>query len=87
MSEVPLFTSRVPPKAGWSPKVLVQRVDVSRPAPHPGGNPGASLESISHICYFREVAFEWELTKETIFLPLRCLQGGYLKWILVLIET
>ena len=25
---------------------------------------------------FGEVAFEWELTKETINLPLGCLQGG-----------
>ena len=39
-------------------------------------NPGANLKSISHRCYIREVAFEWELTKETIYLPLDCLQGG-----------
>ena len=44
--------------------------------PHPGGNPGANLESISHRCYLREVAFEWDLTKETIYLPLGCLQGS-----------
>ena len=31
---------------------------------------------ISHRCYLREVACEWELTKETIYLPLGCLQGG-----------
>ena len=43
---------------------------------HPGGNPGANLKSISHRCYLREVAFEWELTRETIYLPLGCLQGG-----------
>ena len=36
---------------------------------HPGRNPGANLRSISHRCYFREVAFERELTKETIYLP------------------
>jgi len=42
---------------------------------HPGGNPGANLKSISHRCYLREVAFEWELTKETIYFPLGCLQG------------
>ena len=41
-----------------------------------GGNPGASLESISDRCHLREVAFEWELTKESIYLPLGCLQGG-----------
>ena len=43
---------------------------------HPGGNPGANLQSISHRCYLRKVAFESELTKETIDLPLGCLQGG-----------
>ena len=42
----------------------------------PGGNPRANLESISRRCYLREAAFEWELTKETICLPLGCLQGG-----------
>ena len=42
---------------------------------HPGGNPGANLKSISHRCHLFEVAFLWELTKETIHLPLGCLQG------------
>ena len=45
---------------------------------HPGGNPGENLRSTSHRCYLREVACEWELTKETIYLPLGCLQGGLL---------
>ena len=50
---------------------------VSRLAtPHPGGNPWANLKSISHRCYLFEIAFVWELTKETIHLPLGCLQGG-----------
>ena len=44
---------------------------------HTGGNPGTNLKSISHRCYLFEVAFVWELTKETIHLPLGCLQGGY----------
>ena len=43
---------------------------------HPGGNPWANLKSISHRCHLREVAFVWGLTKETIYLPLGCLQGG-----------
>jgi len=43
---------------------------------HPGGNPGANLKSIPHRCYLREAAFVWEFTKETIHLPLGCLQGG-----------
>ena len=43
---------------------------------HPGGNPGANLMSISHRCHPILVAFEWELTKETIDLTLGCLQGG-----------
>ena len=36
---------------------------------HPGGNPGANSGSMSHRYHLREVAFEWELTKETIYLP------------------
>ena len=43
---------------------------------HPGGNPGANLKSISHRCHLFEAAFVWELTKETIVMPLGCLQGG-----------
>jgi len=39
---------------------------------HPGGNPGANLKSISHRCHPILVAFLWELTKETIDLPLGC---------------
>ena len=46
--------------------------DMANTALRPGGNPGANLESISCRCYVREVAFEWELTKETIYLPLGC---------------
>ena len=45
-------------------------------ATHRGGNLGANLESISRECYPKEVAFEWELTKENVHLPLGCLQGG-----------
>ena len=48
--------------------------------PHPGGNPGANLKSISHRCHLFEVAFVWELTNETIHLPLGCLQGGTSPW-------
>ena len=44
--------------------------------PHPVCNPGANFKSSSHRCYLRGVAFEWELTTETIYLPLGCLQGG-----------
>ena len=43
----------------------------------PGGNPGASLKSISHRCHPILVAFVWELIEETITLPLGCLQGGW----------
>ena len=41
--------------------------------PPPGG---ANLKSISHRCNPILVAFLWELTKETIDVPLGCLQGG-----------
>ena len=43
---------------------------------HPGVELRANLKSISHRCHLFEVAFVWELTKETIHLPLGCLQGG-----------
>ena len=43
---------------------------------HPGGNPGANLKSTPHRCHPILVAFVWELTEETIDLPLGCLQGG-----------
>ena len=53
------------------------RLSTAAALDHPGGNPGAKLKSISHRCYLREEAFELEeLTKETIYLPLGCLQGG-----------
>ena len=39
-------------------------------------NPGANRKSISHRYHPILVAFVWELTKETIHLPLGCLQGG-----------
>ena len=37
---------------------------------HPGGNSGANLKSISHRCHPILVASVWELTEETIDLPL-----------------
>jgi len=43
---------------------------------HPGVELRANLKSISHRCHLFEVAFVWELTKETIDLPLGCLKGG-----------
>ena len=36
----------------------------------------ANRKSISRKCHFFEVAFVWDSTKETIPLPLGCLQGG-----------
>ena len=44
---------------------------------HPRGNPGANLKSISHRCHPLLVAFVWKLIKESILLPLGCLQGGF----------
>ena len=48
----------------------------ARAATHPGDIPGATIKSISHRCHPTLVEFVWELTKETIHLPLGCLQGG-----------
>ena len=36
----------------------------------------ANFKSISHRYHLFEVAFVWELTKETIVWSLVCLQGG-----------
>ena len=64
--------SRATHRCGVSSWSLFERFELK----HSGGNPGANLQSIPHRCYLREVAFEWELTKESIYLPLGCLQGG-----------
>jgi hypothetical protein len=56
-----------------------QFCDQSPSAPeqlHPGVVLRANLKPISHRCHLFEVAFAWELTKETFHLPLGCLQGG-----------
>ena len=56
------------------------RVQAPRPALMAFSRPGvewrANLKSISHRCHLCEVAFERRLTKETIHLPLGCLEGG-----------
>ena len=44
--------------------------------PQPGCNQVANPKSISHRCYLREVALEWESTEEIIYLPIGYLQGG-----------
>ena len=36
---------------------------------------GKSLKSLSYRCQLIEVAFLWEVTKETIHLPMGCFQG------------
>ena len=51
-------------------------VQKTRDMYHPEGNPGENLKSFSHRCHPILVAFVWELTEETIDLPLGCLQGG-----------
>jgi hypothetical protein len=47
---------------------------------HPGVELRANLKSISHRCHLFEVAFARRLTKETMHLPLGCLQGGPAIW-------
>ena len=37
---------------------------------YPGVELRANLKSISHRCHLFEIVFVWELTKETIHLPL-----------------
>ena len=48
----------------------------SKLAAHPGVELRANLKSISHKCHLFEVSFIWELTKDTVHLPLGCLKGG-----------
>ena len=55
----------IPPRE-WSSSVKKHGTESQRLKNHPGGNPWAKLKSISFRCYLVEVAFEWELTKETI---------------------
>jgi len=43
---------------------------------HPEVELRANLKPISQRCHPTLVAFAWELTKETLDLPLGCLQGG-----------
>ena len=43
------------------------------PGHHPGVELRENFKSISHRCHLFEVAFVWELTKETICLLLGCL--------------
>ena len=42
---------------------------------HSGGNPGINIKAISHRYYLFEVRSVYELTKETIGLPLGCLRA------------
>ena len=64
-----------PSSASRSATCGIDAISLLRILVYPGGNPGENLKSISQRCYLREVAFEWELTEETISLPLGCLQG------------
>ena len=86
---MPLLPSSPPSTLIWKcvtskfeigPPILYQGGDGGRPEPtwhsHPGVELRANLKSISHRCHLFEVAFIWELTQETIDLPLGCLQGG-----------
>ena len=47
---------------------------------HPGVELRVNPKSISHRFHLFEVAFVWELTKETMHLPLGCLQGMVNTW-------
>ena len=55
-------------------RVVQQNISVLRC--HPGVELRANPKSISHRCHLFEVAHVWELTQETIHLPLGCLEGG-----------
>jgi len=70
------FRSAPPPPRRFSPALRVRAPEELSGArqgwchlSHPGGNAGANLKSISHICYPILVAFVWELTKKTSICP------------------
>ena len=72
-----MINQQVPRKVAASSKASAARLIVANRLPsHSAGNPGANLKSIPHRCYPILTAFEWELTKHTIDVPLGCLQGG-----------
>ena len=56
--------------------MFANEIYLERELAGPGGNTGANRKSIFHRCHPILVAIIWELTKETIDLPLGCLQGG-----------
>ena len=60
----------------WEGAKMQRKMKAMGTQSHPGFELRANLSSISHKCHLFEVAFVWELTKETIHLPLGCLQGG-----------
>ena len=64
------------PTSGYSLKLSFKNKGYFKVRTHPGVGLRANLKSISHGCHLSEVAFVWELTKETIHLPMGCLQGG-----------
>ena len=74
MSEVPLHPLDCFRRVAHNRSALTGRGSTRR---HPGVELRGNIKSISHRCHLFEVAFVWELTKETIRLPLGCLQGGW----------
>ena len=58
------------PGLRWLPLDCTLRVN------HPGVKLRATLKSISHRCHLFEVAFVWQLIKETMHLPVGCFQDG-----------
>ena len=70
------FCTRLQDKTLEYPECIYSPFHVRVLGRHPGGNQEANFKSTPHRCYLREVAFEWELTKKNIYLPLGCLQGG-----------
>ena len=66
-----------PSAAARVPRALFTiRNHISRERVHPGVELRANLKSISHRCHLFGLAFVLEMTKEIIYLPLGCLQGG-----------
>ena len=70
-----LIPSTCCPSRWTCPDAPEARLDGGLHGP-PGVDLRANLKSISYKYHLFEVAFVWELTKESIHLPVGCLQGG-----------
>ena len=74
MREVPLYAEAVD-RCGWPSFLGGHFQNLADALEATQGQIDGFFGQLPYKCHFEEVAFEWVLTKETIYLPLGCLQG------------